>query len=337
MLWWLLRVTPPAPRRVRFPALRLLLGLVPREETPAKTPLWLILLRMVLAALIILALAHPLLNPNARLAGTGPLVLVVDNGWASARNWDERKTVLGRFIDQAERETRRIVLLDTAPPAGSAAPKDLSLLRPADARAASDALAPEPWPNDRRGALARLQKFDLGPAPDIVWLSDGIDDGAAADFAASLAERGPLTVFADAPASLPRLLAPGDPDDKDLTAQVERADHEPSGRGRRARGRRGRAAPRPHACHDRGGRGARARAPADAERAQEPRDRRSRSRARPRPARRCCSTSAGAAARSASSARARDRARSRFCPAPTISTRRSRPSARCAPATSPRC
>ena len=66
VLWWLLRVTPPAPRRVRFPALRLLLGLQPREETPAKTPLWLILLRMALAALIILALAHPLLNPSAR-------------------------------------------------------------------------------------------------------------------------------------------------------------------------------------------------------------------------------------------------------------------------------
>ena len=39
-LWWLLRVTPPAPRRIPFPALRLLLGLTPREETPARTPLW---------------------------------------------------------------------------------------------------------------------------------------------------------------------------------------------------------------------------------------------------------------------------------------------------------
>src|ERR1700722_5670022 len=89
VLWWLLRVTPPAPRRVRFPALRLLLGLTPREETPAKTPLWLILLRMVLAALIILALAHPLLNPSANLAGDGPLVLAVDDGWSAARQWDE--------------------------------------------------------------------------------------------------------------------------------------------------------------------------------------------------------------------------------------------------------
>src|SRR5437870_12909287 len=86
IIWWLLRVTPPAPRRIAFPAIRLLLGLVPREETPARTPLWLILLRMLLAALVILAVAHPLLNPQARLAGTGPLALVIDDGWTAARD-----------------------------------------------------------------------------------------------------------------------------------------------------------------------------------------------------------------------------------------------------------
>ena len=118
VLWWLLRVTPPAPKRIRFPALRLLLGLKPHEETPAKTPLWLILLRMALIALVILALAHPLLNPNARLAGNGPLVLAVDNGWTAARHWDERRATLDRFIDQAEREGRRVVLFGTAHPPG---------------------------------------------------------------------------------------------------------------------------------------------------------------------------------------------------------------------------
>src|SRR6266576_404405 len=86
VLWWLLRVTPPAPRRLRFPAIRLLLGLVPREETPARTPLWLILLRMALTALIILAVAHPLLNPQTRLASTGPILLVIDDGWPAARD-----------------------------------------------------------------------------------------------------------------------------------------------------------------------------------------------------------------------------------------------------------
>src|SRR5437868_13230798 len=80
IIWWLLRVTPPAPRRIVFPAIRLLLGLAPREETPARTPWWLIMLRTVLAALVIVALAHPLLNPQSLLGGGGPVIVVVDDG-----------------------------------------------------------------------------------------------------------------------------------------------------------------------------------------------------------------------------------------------------------------
>src|SRR5258707_14030937 len=94
IIWWLLRVTPPAPRRVAFPAIRLLLGLVPREETPARTPLWLILLRMVLAALVILAAAHPLLNPEARPASTGPILPIVHDGSAAAPDLPNREEPL---------------------------------------------------------------------------------------------------------------------------------------------------------------------------------------------------------------------------------------------------
>ncbi|MHA1109010.1 MAG: BatA domain-containing protein, partial [Alphaproteobacteria bacterium] len=52
ILWWLLRITPPSPRVQAFPPLRLLLALRRQEETPARTPPWLILLRMLIAALI---------------------------------------------------------------------------------------------------------------------------------------------------------------------------------------------------------------------------------------------------------------------------------------------
>ncbi len=157
-------MTPPAPRRVRFPALRLLLGLQPREETPAKTPLWLIILRMILAGLIILALAHPLLNPTASLAGKGPLVLAVDNGWAAARHWDERRNALDDLIAEAEREGRNIVLLPTAPLPGAAAPQPPSLLRPnrcacRDQRTGTDApgrsiATPHAWRGYRRSIRA---------------------------------------------------------------------------------------------------------------------------------------------------------------------------------------
>jgi hypothetical protein len=80
IIWWLLRVTPPAPRLVRFPAIRLLFRLREKEDTPAKTPWWLLLLRLLVVALAILGLAQPLWNPGGAFSASGPLVLVVDNG-----------------------------------------------------------------------------------------------------------------------------------------------------------------------------------------------------------------------------------------------------------------
>jgi hypothetical protein len=222
ILWWLLRVTPPAPKRVVFPALRLLRDLLPREETPAKTPLWLILMRMALAALIILALAHPLLNPNARFAGNGPLVIAVDDGWSAAPKWSERQAALNQLVSQAEREDRRVVLLGTAPMPGETAAPPLSLLRPEDARAAAAEMVPRPWPVDRKAALARLDELPLDGAA-AVWLSDGLDDGSAYAFAEGLTRYDSLHVLMDDPTVLPHLVSPGDRDAKDLSVIVHRA------------------------------------------------------------------------------------------------------------------
>ena len=117
VLWWLLRITPPAPQQIRFPAVRLLFDLLSKEETPDASPLWLIILRLLAATLLIVALAHPLFNPSAPLSGNGPLVVVIDNGWASAGDWPARQEAMNRAIDQADREGRTVVLSPTAPDA----------------------------------------------------------------------------------------------------------------------------------------------------------------------------------------------------------------------------
>ena len=217
IVWWLLRVTPPAPRRIAFPAIRLLLGLTPREETPARTPLWLILLRIALAALVIVAAAHPLLNPQARLAGTGPIILVVDDGWAAARDWPARQAALADLLAEAEREARQIILVTTAPPAGDAASSPLAPLRAADARAAVEALQPKPWPVDRRAALTRLKALSLPGSSASFWLSDGIAGNGAKPLAAYLDDLGSLRYLAAGPGQAPVLLAAGDRQAKDLT------------------------------------------------------------------------------------------------------------------------
>jgi hypothetical protein len=217
IIWWLLRVTPPAPRRIAFPAIRLLLGLVPRDETPARTPLWLILLRMLLAALVILAVAHPLLNPQPRLASTGPIILVVDDGWATGRDWPARQAALAELLAEAQREGRQVVLVTTAPTAVEEAPAPLRPVRAADAGAAVQALLPKPWPVDRRAALARIEALALPEARSAVWLSDGIaDDGGDQALAAHLVKRGSLRYLTAQPADTPVMLAAGNAQANDV-------------------------------------------------------------------------------------------------------------------------
>ena len=68
VLWWLLRVMPPRPRRIEFPPTRLLFDIAPKEETPSRTPWWLTALRLAAAALIIFAAAGPTWNPQGSAA-----------------------------------------------------------------------------------------------------------------------------------------------------------------------------------------------------------------------------------------------------------------------------
>src|SRR5881227_268640 len=209
VIWWLLRVTPPAPRRIVFPAIRLLLGLTPREETPARTPWWLILLRTVLAGLVILALAHPLLNPQNRLAGSGPVALVIDDGWAAARDWSQRQAAALELLAEAERGDRHVVLVTTAALASDQPAPKLAPIRGADARAAVQALQPKPWPGDRKAALARLDAMPLPQGSTAVWLSDGVEDGSGAALGDYLAGHGTLRYIGAADPDTPRLVATG--------------------------------------------------------------------------------------------------------------------------------
>ena len=93
-LWLILRVTPPRPRRIDFPPLKIMADLVARRELPAHTPWWLLALRMAVAALAILAVAGPVWNPprEAATAG-GPMLLAVDNGFGAAGDWPDRIAV----------------------------------------------------------------------------------------------------------------------------------------------------------------------------------------------------------------------------------------------------
>src|SRR6056297_4144796 len=65
ILWVILRAVPPAPIRRMFPGVVLLLGLKDEEQVTDRTPWWLLLLRMLTVAMLIVGLAGPILNPES--------------------------------------------------------------------------------------------------------------------------------------------------------------------------------------------------------------------------------------------------------------------------------
>ncbi len=180
VLWWLLRAVPPAPSRVFFPAIRLLFGLNQHEETPHRTPWWLLALRLVLAALVILALAHPVLDPGRLLRGSGPLVLVIDNDWSAGRNWGERQETALALIDEADRENRSVYIASTAQ-GSTASGVPLRPLTTAEARDQIRSLSPQPWAGDHGTVLARIEALELSGSANAVWLSSGHSKAATGD------------------------------------------------------------------------------------------------------------------------------------------------------------
>jgi Domain of unknown function (DUF4159)/Aerotolerance regulator N-terminal len=222
VLWWLLRVTPPMPRSERFPAIRLLLGLHAPEETPARTPWWLLLLRVVITALVIVGLARPVLDAGSTLPGDGPLLLVIDNGWASATGWPQRMQAATAVLDRAERAGRSGALLTTAPDDSGAAPAISAILPISDLRARVGALVPRPWPPDRAAAAKALAAWQQ-PGSAVAYVADGITDGAEyAAFADALGKAGPVTAFccASQPA---RMLQPPDSQSEKMVVRLAQA------------------------------------------------------------------------------------------------------------------
>ncbi len=194
IIYWLLRTVPPRPQQVAFPATRILVGLENKEKTPAKTPWWLTLIRMLAAALVIFALADPVLNPNrdTALKGTGPVIIAVDNSWASAARWTERSRMVDRLISEAEGQNRAVIVAATASPSKAF---QLRIEPPAAARSTAAALQPQPFAPQRNDAATAIESaLGTSAGASVVWLTDGLDHStearAFADRLAKLASSG---------------------------------------------------------------------------------------------------------------------------------------------------
>ena len=215
ILWILLRAVPPAPIKRRFPGVALLLGLTDDDSQTDRTPWWLLLLRLVAVAAVIAAFAGPVLNPQERIVGRGPLLIVTDGTWASARDWPRRIDRMDAALSQAARDGRptALVNLTDLPPEGlvfqdaQAVQQRLPNLRP-------NAFAPE---LDFVTEWVALLEGDF----DTFWMSDGLDRDSRELVLGELENHGTVSVFESPRPVLG--LHPAQITDGDVTISVSRA------------------------------------------------------------------------------------------------------------------
>ncbi|QDY69721.1 DUF4159 domain-containing protein [Qingshengfaniella alkalisoli] len=189
VLWLLLRVMPPSPVRRRFPGVALLLGLQDDDADTDKTPWWLLLLRTLAAAAIIIGFAGPILHPQERRDGDGPLLVLVDATWADARDWDRRIGQIRSLLTEAGRRGRPVTLVST-----TELPAEMPEFLAADVwQRRLAGLQPQPWQPDAEALTVFAAAVPEGT--DTYWLSDGVARPGRMEAADMLQSRGTLTVF----------------------------------------------------------------------------------------------------------------------------------------------
>ncbi|MFP4314357.1 MAG: DUF4159 domain-containing protein [Alphaproteobacteria bacterium] len=220
VLWFLLRVTPPAPKIIDFPATRFLKDLIPENVSPSKTPWWLLLLRILIATLVILALAHPVYNPSRTLNTLGDIRLIISNDWASAQNWQRLQNAAADILAQAERENRNVLFIAAADYQEDDKQQAFPLISAKEAQARLKGLEPRAWPIDY-GTLSTMisSTRDNADYTNVV-LSSGLRSDGFEEFVRLLSRSGSTLFFKMENENLPLALKTPQNFSMDLQAEV---------------------------------------------------------------------------------------------------------------------
>ncbi|MHA6264098.1 DUF4159 domain-containing protein [Arenibacterium sp. CAU 1754] len=190
ILWIILRAVPPAPIRRRFPGVALLLGLKDDESVSDRTPWWLLLLRMLAVAAMIIGLAGPVLNPNQQRTGNGPLLILLDASWAGAAQWGAKIDLIDAQLADAGRAGRPVAIVRLSAP-------EAPVFQSADVwRNRLAGLLPAPWsPTGAQIDVARIALAEVEIGFDTHWFSDGLTFPEHAALTADLQDAGALRVY----------------------------------------------------------------------------------------------------------------------------------------------
>lgn len=197
LAYFLIRAIPPAPRRIFFPATWLTRQLHSENTTSQSSPWWLLLLRLLMLTILIFALSGPSLTQNTDVGKSGPAILVIDNDWSSAVDWETRRALAQERIKRYAEDGRQIAIVPTAAPIGGwPANTEPTFLNSGEAAQRLMVLEPAPWGPDYSAAAAQVEQLAGQGGASILYLTNGIDHGDAGKTLSRLDAAAPLTLIA---------------------------------------------------------------------------------------------------------------------------------------------
>lgn len=201
VLWLIIRSAPRHPRKVVFPAARLLIGLSSTRRDAQRAPLWQTILRSLILLALILAAARPVLNRTDYSNDRGAIFLIVDNGWSSAAQWEDYRKGLHQVANQARLSGQSVYMARTAPEAFGATsarlPEIEGPLSPRATEAAIDRMQPMPWAPDYHALATAISGHQdmVNAMGSVIWLTNDLEEPGKAELARDLDEIAPVTLL----------------------------------------------------------------------------------------------------------------------------------------------
>lgn len=193
LLWLILRVTPPATRKLVFPAASLLAGIGELRPKSARTPFWLLLLRMAAIALLVIGFSGPNWRINAGIGagldGAEAVLIVMDAGWPAAPDWQARQRKAVDIAQSAGSRPVGILFADDT----HAGP--VTYGTSAEAIRRIRAARPVAWRSGLPAPAADILSLTPQSGLASFWLSDAVENRADAAWVPVLQQRGSFAVI----------------------------------------------------------------------------------------------------------------------------------------------
>ncbi len=223
-LWYILRVMPPAPRRILFAPLHFLKDLQAVAKTPSHTPWWILLLRLLILTCLIFAFAKPVFRLDTQPPEKTPLLVIFENGWDAAPNWTKAKAQARQAITKTTRTGAPVYILKTAPAETSGQTRIEGPFDEGRALSFLDTIEPYPWPSDFQAAAQALEEFSPPEKPQTLWIGTGGFTNLPNIFLTRLERKTKnITYMSCAPEDCAILLRPGEENTEFTIEQMEPA------------------------------------------------------------------------------------------------------------------